>query len=132
MRKVAVAALSMTLMLVPLTSEASADNGKGAGHHGRGGSAAAHGQQKQAAGARSTGHADLDSDKRRKEVERVAPHDPDDRADVEKVGICHATGAGSYVFISVSEDARGHREQHGADVEATGADACPETPASPK
>jgi len=42
------------------------------------------------------------------------------------IGICHATGNGSYVFIRVSENARGHLEHHAEDIlDTAGPEACP-------
>ena len=139
MRKLMVAAVATALALAPLTGAAFADNGRGNGGHGHGGHGAEQGAKPnkerpaahtRGAHARGGEHADagVRADQHARGHDEDATPGPEDEGDAGKVGICHATGNGSYVFIRVSENARhGHLDRHADDVEVAEAADCPET-----
>ena len=149
MKRLAIAALAAALALAPFAGDALADNGRGShgrGHGGRGAEQAANpnqdrpGRPEGEAHARGGRHAGEAHNRGRGHAGEGHPrggrHADDDRGEQrhedgeehDRIGVCHATGNGSYVFIRVSENARGHLEHHEDDiVNRDGADDCPDS-----
>lgn len=131
MKMLAASAIVFALLLGQVASPALADKDKGGGSHAPEQGAKPHKPHPSstAAGTRTRGP------ERAVEVHRKQDNDNDgdgsaepEHEDEGKIGICHATGNGSYVFIRVSENARGHLEHHVDDIlDATGPESCPDT-----
>jgi hypothetical protein len=134
MKQFVAVALVGLLMLVPFTGDALADKGKGkhkAGHSAEQG--AQHGNKDHNKPPRHVAVAVADNENENDNVDTGIDDNENDNGGVdsvepEKVGICHATGNGSFVFIEVSRNAVGHVDHHADDIVNVAApEDCPAT-----
>jgi hypothetical protein len=141
MKKLTALALSAALILGSFASPAFADKGNGKGHGGQGAEHGAkpntsrsseHRQQVHSRGAEHTdeGHKQAENENanwNENENDNVSAEPEEDDED-GKIGVCHATGNGGYVFIQVSRNALGHLEHHDDDiVDIASQEDCPAT-----
>jgi hypothetical protein len=134
MKRFLAVALVGLLMLVSFTGDALADRGKGknkAGHSAEQG--AQHGNKDDKKPPKHVAVAVTDNDNENDNADVGIDDNENDNDSVdsvapEKVGICHATGNGSFVFIEVSRNAVGHVEHHAEDIVGVAApEHCPAT-----
>jgi hypothetical protein len=128
MKRLLALALVALLALVPFTGDALADKGKEknkAGHSSERGAQPGnkgHNQPPKHVVVAATDNDNVDDgidDNDNGAVDSAAP---------DKVGVCHATGNGSFVFIMVSRNAVGHVEHHADDmVDVAAPEDCPAT-----
>jgi len=128
MKKRLAVALVAFLALVPFTGDALADKGKEknkAGHSSERGAQPGnkdHNKPPKHVLVAATDNDNADDGFDDNDSDAVDSEEP------AKVSICHATGNGSFVFIQVSEHARGHLEHHADDiVDVAGPEDCPDT-----
>jgi hypothetical protein len=131
MKMLAAAALAFTLTLAQFAGPTFANNGNGQGghdpeqgakpEHGRSGP---HQEKAHGRGAEQAAKAH-DKQAKDKDTDADATTEGEDEEEGDKVGVCHATGNGSYIFIRVSRHARGHLEHHPDD--RVDVEDCPDT-----
>jgi len=137
MKKLLALALVALLALVPFTGDALADKGKEknkAGHSSeRGAQPGTKDHNKPPKHvvviATETENDNIDDNENDNVDAGIVDNDNDavDSEEPAKVGVCHATGNGSFVYIQVSEHARGHLEHHADDiVDVAGPEDCPD------
>src|SRR5205823_10267487 len=134
MKMSAAAVLAFAFLLSPLASPALADKGNGNGGHGPEQGAKPHqpdsGRNMPGEHARGPERAAEAHNKQNQDKNGDSSTEGEDE-EAGTIGICHATGNGSYVFIRVSEHAHGHLERHVDDIiDVAGPEACPETVAA--
>ena len=136
MKKLLALALVALLALVPFTGDALADKGKEknkAGHSSERGAQPGNKDHNKPPKhvvviATETENYNIDDNENENDNVDVGINDAVDSEEPAKVGVCHATGNGSFVFIQVSEHARGHLEHHADDiVDVAGPENCPDT-----
>ena len=131
MKVLAASALAFALVLNSFASPAFAEKGKGNGGHAPEQEAKPHkphpDNREQGTHTRGPERAGEVRGKQHK-AEEGDPATGPEHEEVGRIGICHLTGNGSYIFIRVSENARGHLEHHADDIlDVAGPEACPET-----
>jgi hypothetical protein len=144
MKRLVAVALVGLLVLVPFTDDALAGQGKGKGKTKAGHSTEQGAQRGNKDHPKPPKHAgviaaeDANDNVGDNENDNVGvglddndnDHDAANGEEPAKVGVCHATGNGPFVFIQVSTNARGHLEHHADDiVGVAGPEDCPDTAA---